>query len=183
MAESTFRGVISFFDRLGIYDVVLPFLLVYVAVFAILEKTAFFGKEKVGKEEYTRKNANAMFAFVVAFLTISSTKIVSIINEGMAKIILLMLVSISFMMLIGTFFGTDKVELTKGWRVGGMVAMLIGVLLIFSYQLGWLEPAWDYVLDNWDGSVVGSIVLLILVVWFMSYIGKTEKPAKEGDNK
>ena len=105
MAEqSTFRGIIEFFGQIGIYDVVLPFLLVFTIVFAILEKTKIFGVEKVGEAEYTKKNLNAMVAFVVAFLVVASTRLVAAINEAMARIVLLLLVSVSFLLLIGSFY-------------------------------------------------------------------------------
>jgi hypothetical protein len=177
MAASAFRGAIDFFNRLGVYDVVLPFLLIYTVTFAVLEKSKIFGTEKVGKEEYTRKSVNAMVAFVIAFLLVASTKLVEILNASLAKVALLMMVSISFLILLGTFIGRDEeAKLEKGaWRNWGMAFMVVGVLLIFSYELGWLVPAWDYLMANWSGSVVGSIALLILVIWFMSYIGKPEK--------
>ena len=44
--QSVFRGIIEFFEKIGIYDVVLPFLLVFTIVFAILEKTKVFGTLK-----------------------------------------------------------------------------------------------------------------------------------------
>ena len=43
--QSVFRDVIDFFFQLGIYDVILPFLLIFTIVFAILEKTRVFGTE------------------------------------------------------------------------------------------------------------------------------------------
>jgi len=89
MAEvSTFRSVIEFFGDIGIYDVILPFLLIFTIVFAILEKTRIFGTEKIEGEEVTKKNINAMVAFVVGFLVVASTRLVSIINETMANMVL-----------------------------------------------------------------------------------------------
>lgn len=177
MADSVLRGTIDFFTHLGIYDVVLPFLLVFTIVFAILEKTKLFGLEKIGKEEYTRKSLNAMTAFVIALLVVASSQIVAIINESLAKVVLLLLVGISFLMLIGTFFSRSEEVILKGaWRTLGMVFMGVGVLLIFAYQLGWLVPFWNYLVDNWDNSIVGSVVLLILIVAFMGYITKEDKP-------
>ena len=82
---STFRGVIEFFAELGIYDVILPFLLVFTIIFAILEKSRVFGTEKIGDIVYTRKNLNSMVAFVIAFLVVASTQIVAIINTALAK--------------------------------------------------------------------------------------------------
>ncbi|MBN2421323.1 hypothetical protein JXB27_03535 [Candidatus Woesearchaeota archaeon] len=179
MADSALRGTLDFFTRLGVYDVVLPFLLIYVTVFAILEKTKLFGTEKVGKEEYPRKNINAMTALAIAFMAVASTKIVEAINQGAAKIALLVLVIVSFFILVGLFFGGEEVKLEKGWRKWGMIFVLIGVLLIFANEVGWLEPAWDYVYDNWSGSVVGSILLLIFVIWFVTYLGSPEKKLDE----
>ena len=47
MAEETaFRQVINVLVDLGVYDVILPFLLVFTIVFAILEKTKVLGLEK-----------------------------------------------------------------------------------------------------------------------------------------
>src|SRR3989338_8827869 len=66
--ESVFRGVIGFFDKIGVYDIILPFLLVFTIVFAILEKTKILGLEKIDGKETTKKNLNSMVAFVIAFL-------------------------------------------------------------------------------------------------------------------
>ncbi len=183
MAETAFRGAIDFFQRLGIYDVVLPFLLVFTIVFAILERTKIFGTEKIDKQEYTKKNLNAIAAFVIALLVVASTQIVQIINESLAKIVLLLLVSISFLILIGTFFGSEEVKLEKGWRNWGMFFMAAGVLLIFANELGWLGPFWDYLTSNWDSNVVGAVALMILIVWFMAYVTKGEKPGKPPEGK
>src|SRR3989344_7866102 len=99
MAEATaFRGVITFLDELGVYDVVLPFLLVFTIVFAILEKTRVLGTEKVGDKELTKKNLDAIVAFVIAFLVIASTSLVRIINEVVANVVLVLILVISFLM-------------------------------------------------------------------------------------
>src|SRR3989338_10174572 len=98
--QSAFRGAIEFLARLGLYDVVLPFLLVFTIVFAILEKTKLFGTEKIGAHDYTKKNLNAMTAFVISFLVVASSQLVAAINESLARVVLLMLVSVSFIMLI-----------------------------------------------------------------------------------
>lgn len=179
MAETAFRGAIDFFDRLGIYDVVLPFLLVFTIVFAILERTKIFGTEKIGVHEATRKNLNAMAAFVIALLVVASTQVVSVINRSLAKVVLLLLVLISFLLLVGTFFGKEEeVKLSGAWRAFGMAFVAIGILLIYANEIGWLQPFWDYLTNNWNSSVVGSVALVILIVWFMSYITNSEPEKK-----
>jgi len=50
---SPFRNTLDFFDNIGIFDVVLPFLLVFTIVFALLERTKVFGVEEIeGKKDY-----------------------------------------------------------------------------------------------------------------------------------
>ena len=56
MATSAFRGVIEFLGDMGVYDVILPFLLVFTIVFAILEKTKILGTAKEGGETIGKKN-------------------------------------------------------------------------------------------------------------------------------
>lgn len=187
MAEqSAFRGVIEFLDKIGIYDVVLPFLLVFTIVFAILEKTRIFGVEKVGKEEYTKKNLNAMVSFVISFLVVASSKLVAVINQALANVVLLLLVSVAFLLLIGSFFSyKEETFLEKGpWRTSFMILMTIGVALIFMNAFGWLEPFWNYIIRYWDSAMVGSIILLIIILVFMWYVTSGgKKPEKKEEKK
>lgn len=182
--QSTFRGIIEFFARLGIYDVVLPFLLVFTIVFAILEKTKVFGTETIGGQSYTRKNLNAMTAFVIAFLVVASARLVAAINESLANVVLLMIFALSFMLLIGVFYHYDeKVFLEGGWRKLFMVLMFVGIVLIFSQSVktdsgeGFLTVAWNWISINFAlGSVViDSLIFLVIIIGFMYFITKDNK--------
>ncbi|MBI4149215.1 hypothetical protein HY491_02105, partial [Candidatus Woesearchaeota archaeon] len=80
MAESAFRGMIGFLDTIGIYDVVLPFVLVFTIAFAILEKTRVLGTEEIDKVKYTKKPLNALVAFVISFFVVGSGELVGILT-------------------------------------------------------------------------------------------------------
>ena len=71
---------IEFFREFGLFDIVLPFLLIFAIVFAVLEKTRILGVNKVGDEEIPNKNLNAMVAFVLAMIVVAAANIVSVIN-------------------------------------------------------------------------------------------------------
>jgi hypothetical protein len=179
--ESVFRGVIGFFDKIGIYDVVLPFLLVFTIVFAILEKTKVFGTTEFENKKYTKKNLNAITAFVTAFLVVASTKLVATINQVLANSVLLLLLIVLFLLLVGSFFKEgEDVALDKGWRTFFMTAMFIGIVLIFLQALNWLEPFWDFLTDHWETQWVASLILLIFVVLFIYFITKEERHKPSG---
>jgi hypothetical protein len=190
MAEtSVFREVIVFFEKLGIYDIVLPFLLVFVTFFAILEKTRVFGTEEMGGKAYPKKNINAMVAFVVGFLVIASSKMVRIINDSMPNIVLLVLVSVCFLLLIGIFYSEkEDVILTGGWRTFMMVIMFIGVVLIFTSAIpygdtNWLNWAWSYFIDRYDSTAVSAIVMIIILIGLIYWVTKSEVPVKADTKK
>ncbi|MCX6707159.1 MAG: hypothetical protein NT001_03385 [Candidatus Woesearchaeota archaeon] len=172
-------------DKIGIYDVVLPFLLVFAVVFAILEKTKVFGVDKIEGVEYTKKNINAIIAFVIGFLVIASTQLVKAINESMANIVLLLLVSISFLILIGSFYHyEDKVMLEGAWKKMFMVLFFIITVMIFLHSIktengdSWLYVFWAFLRDNWAADYTASVIFLVVVIVIILFITQERKPKK-----
>ncbi|MBT3406094.1 hypothetical protein HN419_02900 [Candidatus Woesearchaeota archaeon] len=173
---STFRGIIDFFARLGIYDVILPFLLVFTIVFAALEKTKVFGMEKMPDgNEYTKKNLNSMVAFVVAFLVIASSRIVAIINQSIAQVVVILIIMFCILMVLGFFAYSEKEEVVLSGTMKGffVIVTVVSIVTIFFNAIGWLDPVLFYVMNNLTGNVIGSIILIAVVVGFMYYITKS----------
>jgi len=134
MAEvSAFRNMFGFLEKLGVFDVILPFLLVFTIIFAVLEKTKVLGLETVNDKKVARKNLNAMVAFVAAFLVIASAQLVSIINEVVANVVLVSILSICFLMLVGTFYGDAEFKFKEGstWFKALTLLMFIAIVIIF----------------------------------------------------
>ncbi len=171
MADSVFRGTIEFLGEVGLYDIVLPFLLVFTIMFAILEKTKILGIEKVNDKEYAKKNLNAIVAFSTAFLVIASTRLVAIINDVIANIVLLLILAISFLLLVGAFMGDHEFSLKDhpGWVTFFMVAMLVGIVLIFLNALGWLEYVTN-LFTYWRGEWASTIIFIAIIVGFMALV-------------
>lgn len=183
---SVFSGVLVFFSKMGLYDVVLPFLLVFTLVYALLEKTRVFGIERVGDKEFTKKNINAMFAFTIAFFVVASAQLVAILSEVVSNTVLLLILIICFMLLVGSMHKDTKsgFELTGFYKHAFYVIMFGGILLIFLNALGWLQIAWDYLAFNWDSQFVGIILLFAAIVGLMAFVMKSpagEKKEKSDD--
>src|SRR3989338_8437823 len=161
---SAFRGVVDFFGEIGLFDVVLPFLLVFTVVFAILEKTKVFGIEEIEGKKYTRKNLNSIAAFVIAFLVIASSELVEIITEVSANVVVLLLLVVLFLLLVGSFYaeGEKSVFLEGGWKTLFMVIVFIGIVLIFLHALGLIEDITDF-LSGGNNEIAGAIILLVII--------------------
>lgn len=172
--ESAFRGMIGFLNKLGVYDVILPFLLVFTIIFAILEKTKIFGVEKDG---LTKKNINAMVAFVIAFLVIASTKLVAVINEVMANVVLLVILGVCFLLLVGVFFTGEKEFSLKEMPVYMQIftaIMFLGIIVIFLNALGWLQFIFN-LFENINADWAATLIFLIIIIGFMVWITYTPK--------
>ncbi len=181
--ETAFGGVIGFMMRLGVYDVILPFLLIFTIMYAILEKTKVFGTEKVGENEVTRRNINAMVAFVTAFLVLASSGIIEIFNKALPRIMVLLVIAVMYLMLIGVFWNeNEELKLSSKWKTFFMIIMFIGVVLVFAGSIetdsgeSWLEWLFNYITANWNSTTVSSIVLLIIIVGLIMWITANDKP-------
>ena len=178
-----FRQVIEFFDTIGLFDVVLPFLLVFTIVFAILEKTKVLGTEDIEGKKYTKKNLNAIASFVMAFLVVASSQLVEIITKVSSNAVVVLFLSVLFLFLVGSFYKEgEPVFLEGGWKVVFMVIVFLAIIGIFldaiktSDGRTWLERLGDFTGAGGD-ELAGSIVLLALVVLFVIYAVK--EPSKE----
>ena len=183
MATSPLASAIEFLEKFGLFDVVLPFLLIFTFVFAILEKTMILGKEN----DQPKRNLNSMVAFVIALLTIASNKIVNAITTALPNIVLLSVISLSFLMLVGVFAETGEFSLKekhKGFYYTFVIFSFIGVILIFlasvktSAGVSWLRIIFNYIKESWGGAVISSVILLIIVVGAIIFV--TRAPKKEG---
>ncbi len=174
---------IEFLKTFGFFDIVLPFILVFTLVFAILEKTRIFGEE----DKKPKKNLNALVAFAVGLFVIAATNVVDILRNALPLITLVLIVILSFMLLVGSFHGDKEFSFAdnKAWRRFLTIVVFISVLLIFGNFIKtksgktWLEAFLDFVQrDLGSGPVVSSIIFLgiiIFVIWFVGYGGGNGK--------
>ena len=165
MAENFMRESINFLNDFGLYDVILPFLLVFTVVFAILEKTKILGTTTVEGQTVTMKNQNAMVAFVMAFLVVASTQLVAVINTFMANVVL------------SAFYGSDAEFTLKdspGWMQVFTILIFIGISAIFLDSMDWLEPIIG-LFTNFEGEWMSSLVFLVVLGGFVWFITREEK--------
>lgn len=188
---SPFATGIQFLDRLGVYEVLLPFLLIFTLIFAILEKTKIFGTEEVNGHEMAKKNLNSMFAFVTSFIVVASSRLVATVNEAIANMTILLLLGFGFMLLVGVFHtGKDELKIDKTYKTIFMVIMLVGILGIFLHAVKtkdgtpWLYFGWGYLVNNIDTGAMGALILTLLIVGMMGFITSSpNKDKKKDDDK
>lgn len=195
MTNTVLGNGVEFLAKIGIYDVVLPFLLVFTLVFAFLEKSKALGVEIIkddnGKEHvFTRKNLNSIVAFTAAFFVIASSQLVRIISEVLANTIILVVAGTCFALVAGLMTTknsegkTESFALSGPWKTGFWFFSLIGISLILLNALGWLDVLYEFLVSNWHNGNIGTLIMIGLFVWLISWLTKgnsasSSKPKKE----
>lgn len=181
MASSTLGGVVEFLTRFGLYDVVLPFLLVFTIVFAVLEKTRILGKDDKGNP---KANLDAMVAFAMALMFIAATKLVQALNVALPFVVLMLIAFICIILLVAAFYKDGEfnfMEAYEGMKTPVLIVVIIGVFTAFIFALGWADPLMNWIKNNWNSTAAAAIFFGLLVIVLMYFIVKTpgeKKPTK-----
>lgn len=168
-------------DAWGLTEVMLPFLLIFVIVFAILQKTKILGENK--------KNLNVVLAMVTGLIAViphvtgkfaPESDPVIIINNSLPSISIVLVAVIFLLILIGVF-GQDVVMLgmtAPGWII--LISLVI-ILIIFGGAAGWWDDSFAIALENVFGEEGVAIALMLLVfgiiiAWVTSEPKADKKP-------
>ena len=115
---------INYLISLGIFDILLPFLLIFSIVFAILEKTKILGSDK--------KNINAIVAVVVGMLVIVQQGIVQTINLFLPRVSLIIVVILMGLLVISMIAGREFSGLKGGVLGFAIIVIIIAIILALT---------------------------------------------------
>jgi membrane protease YdiL (CAAX protease family) len=178
-------------QEMGIADVILPFILVFTIVFAVMQKTKILGTEKVGTEDKPRKNFNAVIALVMALAVIiphvtgtypsPESDVVNIMNQALPNVSVVLIAVIMMLLIIGVFGGDVSIAKTSlaGWAV---VFSVLATIFIFGSAANWYNlPNWLYFLNDSDTQALIVIILVFaILIWFITKEDKPKDPKKYG---
>lgn len=188
MADSAFGNAISFLDQLGVFDIVLPFFLVFTLVFAYLEKTKVFGTQTYKSSdsgdtyELPRKNLNSVVSLTTAFFVVASSQLVSIVSEVASQTVLVLMLGFSFTLVVGAFHEEteDGFYLSGGWATLFQVIAFVAIAFIFLNALGWLEVISDFLEDSLTNEAASTALMVLILaglIWFV--VGGNPVPDEE----
>lgn len=157
---------IEVLESWGIADVLLPFLLIFTIVFAVLQKTNILGQGK--------KNFNVVIALVIALGVViphvvggypPEADVVDLINIIIPQISLVAVALLMLLLLIGIF--------QPSWvsrSIGGVLALIsvIAVVYIFGSALEWWESDWIYYFGEETISLIIIILVFGVIIWFIT---------------
>jgi len=133
-------------------EVILPFLLVFAVVFAILQKTKILGEGK--------KQIDAIVSLVVGLIVIAFAQAVNVIVYLVPILAVSVIVLLSFMILYGMVYKEGEFEIPKSVKVLAAIVIIVAVLF--------LTGAWDYLVDfvffTADYGLVTNVIFIVVII-------------------
>jgi len=179
-----FYSMIYWLDEIGVADVLLPFILIFTLVFAILQKAKILG------EEPKARKYNTLIALVIALTLVfqhllypSPNDPVEILNNIIPNVSAVLVVGLLFLMLVGLFF-PDQIHSDFIRWIGVIGSVIVMIVIIFN-ALGWYSlPSWlSWLGDPETYTMIIVLVVFGLIVWWITGEGggggDTGKKAKK----
>jgi len=151
-----------FIEKLGILDVILPFIFVFTLIFAVFEKVKVFGN--TGRP----RTYHAVLSLAMALIFVYSQERVSIMNIILLKFTLLLVASIMVFFLMGIFI--EKPAFKNHWWIAAILAI---ITIIATSTFNWfnLDDVFT-LLKYFINPIVIAVLFFALVIWFIT------KPSK-----
>ncbi len=187
-------GVRQLYD-MGILDIILPFILIFTLIFAVLQRTKILGQTK--KKE-PLKNFNVVISLVFATAAViphvlwgtggtsprlsnGFIDVVQIINNALPSISLIVVVVLAFLIVVGIWGKNIDIG---GSSLGGivMVVSILAVIFIFTVASGFVVrlPNWLYWLRNPQTQAL-IVVILIFGILIRFIVGPSDDDDKKKD--
>lgn len=174
-----FNDVFLRLDNLGVLASLLPFILIFTILFAVLQKTKIIGE---GKRQF-----NTVIALIISLMVViphltgkypPGQDIVVIINTALPQVSLLVIAILAALLLIGVF---APGVMFGGTGIGAFMGILSfgAIIYIFGNAAGiWQTTGMFNFLNNPDTQAVLVIVLVFgLIIWFIT---KSDDEVKVG---
>ena len=135
---------------------IFPFLLIFVLVFAILQKSEILGKGK--------KQIDALIALVMGLIVISFGYAVYIINNLIPFLAVALVIILVFMLLLGSFFKSGE------FNIPGWLKVVFGIIIFIALTITVLvlTGAWDYLSTKFvgdsGGSILANVIFIVLII-------------------
>jgi hypothetical protein len=136
-------------------ETILPFLLVFTLIFAVLQKTKILGDGK--------KQIDAIVALVIGLIFVAFGKATAIITYMIPILGIALVVILIFMILLGSLYQPGEFKM-PGW-LKVVMGVLIAILVIVTVLVltGGLEFIVDFIYGDSSGLLFNGLLVLIII--------------------
>lgn len=163
----------------GLTDVLIPFMLIFVIVFATLQKTRILGEDK--------KRFNAIFSLSIALLVViphvlgtypPDADIIDIMNKAIPNVSIIVVAIIMLLIIVGVLGGE------RNWTGGSLsgwlaISAFIIIIWVFGAAAGWWI-GWIWFNDFFGADTIAVVIMILVFAIIVWWITKGDAEEKAG---
>jgi hypothetical protein len=146
----TIADILNQWQSIGVFDYLLPFLLIFALIYGVLTATNLF---------HTQKGLNVIIAVALAFMSLQLDFVSLFFRDLFPRLAVGIVILLTLLILVGMFVPNDE---KRYWFWGfGAIAFIIFLVIVgksldqFSY-LGSI--------DQYIGYIVGAVLIIGLII-------------------
>ena len=174
---SALQGLFQALVDWGFVDAFLPFLLLFVLLFGILQKIAIFGT-KEGETKKPDRRINGVLSFIIAAMVVVPHIIgayppgsdpIDIINQFLPSTAVILLAILCVILLLGLAGG--EIPSLLLWAIALVALAFLVVMMLMAMVPGFL-PTFAFLHD----PAIQALIIILLVMGLVGYFVVREEP-------
>jgi hypothetical protein len=163
------KDVILTMEEIGFTSVILPFVIIFTVVFAVLQKSRVLGADSKGNP---KANYNAMVAFIIAFFALIMFKTLSVMNYFIRYVAVLLFIFV----ILGIVLSFIGGHVHMSGAIKSIALGLILIVLLEALVMGGMIPE-----DIAYRVIMPLLVALLIAAGLIAMMtsGKKEKKTQE----
>lgn len=152
------RSTFVYWEQIGVFDVLLPFFLVFSVSYAILKQTKVLVDERI----------NILVAAIIGILFVQNEYLVGILQSFIPNVSMVLIVILMLMLLAGVFLGEKSAG--GGAFAYGVAAIIAIVFVLWSLNAqggGYAFGISDYFDDQTTATLI-LIGIFAFVIWYVT---------------
>tara|TARA_Y100000310_G_C20467398_1_gene708326 strand:- start:345 stop:869 length:525 start_codon:yes stop_codon:yes gene_type:complete len=154
-------------------EYILPFVLVFTLIFAILQRTKLLGDDT--------KQINAIISLVIGLMFVAFPFANNLVVQLMPFLAVSVVVLLIFMLMYGFVWHKEGDVLHKGVKISLGVIIALALATFILYTVGWWDTIYEYLFQGSESVTLWFNIFIIIVI-IVAVIAVLIKPGAGGSS-
>ena len=149
----TIADILNQWQTMGVFDYVLPFLLIFTVIFGILEATNIVGKNK---------GVHVVIALVIGLLALRMGFVQAFFTEIFPRLGVGLAIILALLIMTGLFINSEQAKYWM-WGIAAVAVVVWIIILVGTFQnVGWIGGYGFF--EDYAGMIIGAVLLIGVVI-------------------
>ncbi len=156
------KEVFIYLENLGFLNIVVPFIIIFIVLYALLKRVKIFKDNRV----------NVILATLISFIAIAAADVITSVNLFSYYLVIFIFVIVAILILLAVLGGElDLMSKTNKKYFTWTVAILMCLLIIYALYRSGIKLNLGPISYDWLRSIIPiaiAILVFVLIVWYIT---------------